>query len=135
MIPASLRRQVITRALNCCEYCSLSQLGQEATFHVDHVIPLSNGGPTNLENLALARVSCSLRKGAATIVFDSVTGQDVAIFNPRRHKWNEHFRWSDVEVVGFTPTGRGTVSHWQLNRPLILEIRQEEKNRKRHPPI
>ena len=27
------------RALGRCEYCQLSQAGQEATFHIDHVMP------------------------------------------------------------------------------------------------
>ena len=64
VIPANLRRQVITRAANCCEYCGLAQTGQEATFHIDHVVPLVAGGQSTSENLALACVSCSLRRGA-----------------------------------------------------------------------
>jgi hypothetical protein len=40
VIPANLRRQVMTRAANCCEYCGLAQTGQEATFHIDHVVPV-----------------------------------------------------------------------------------------------
>lgn len=59
-----LRRLVIERADNRCEYCGLSQVGQAATFHVDHVVPVVAGGETVAENLALACVSCSLRKGA-----------------------------------------------------------------------
>jgi hypothetical protein len=43
-IPANLRRQVIRRAANCCEYCGLAQTGQEATFHVDHIVPVVAGG-------------------------------------------------------------------------------------------
>ena len=57
-IPANLRRQVITRAANCCEYCGLAQTGQEATFHIDHVVPVVAGGQSTSENLALACVSC-----------------------------------------------------------------------------
>lgn len=60
-IPPSLRDQVVLRAGNRCEYCGLSQVGQEAAFHVDHVVPRVAGGPTELDNLALACVSCSLR--------------------------------------------------------------------------
>lgn len=62
-IPAALRRWVIQRANNRCEYCGISQIGQVATFHIDHVIPVVAGGETTAENLALACVSCSLRKG------------------------------------------------------------------------
>lgn len=64
MIPASLRRLVVQRAGDRCEYCGLSQVGQAATFHIDHVIPIAAGGGTVAANLALACVSCSLYKGA-----------------------------------------------------------------------
>ena len=52
MIPASLRRLVIQRASNRCEYCGLSQAGQVATFHIDHIIPVSAKGETIRDNLA-----------------------------------------------------------------------------------
>jgi len=41
-IPALLCRLVVARAGDRCEYCGLSQQGQEARFHVDHVIPQMN---------------------------------------------------------------------------------------------
>jgi 5-methylcytosine-specific restriction endonuclease McrA len=46
------------------QYCHLAQKGQEATFHVDHILPKAVGGRTTAANLALACVSCSLRKEA-----------------------------------------------------------------------
>jgi hypothetical protein len=52
-IPISLRRWVIQRANNRCEYCGISQIGQVATFHIDHVIPVVAGGETIAENVAL----------------------------------------------------------------------------------
>ena len=57
-----LRLLVVNRAGNRCEYCRLSQEGQEATFHIDHITPKARGGLTEPKNLALACVSCSLRK-------------------------------------------------------------------------
>ncbi|MFO0590143.1 MAG: HNH endonuclease signature motif containing protein [Polyangiaceae bacterium] len=62
-IPASLQRRVRERAGDRCEYCHLAQAMQHATFHVDHVWPRVESGPTSLDNLALACVACSLRKG------------------------------------------------------------------------
>lgn len=38
-VSESLRAEVVLRAGNRCESCRLSQLGQEAAFHIDHVIP------------------------------------------------------------------------------------------------
>jgi len=132
-IPILLRRLVIRRAEGRCEYCKLSQAGQEATFHIDHVIPIAAGGLTISENLALACVSCSLRKGARTTVIDPQTGDEVAIFNPRIDSWSEHFRWEGVRLEGITPVGRGTINALDLNRTLILAIREEESLLGRHP--
>jgi len=83
-VPGWMRREVIRRAGNCCEYCRMSQAGQEAAFHVDHVHPTVEGGETLLDNLALACVSCSLRKGARRLARDPVTGREVPVFHPRR---------------------------------------------------
>lgn len=101
-IPASLRRLVIQRSDNRCEYCKISQLGQVATFHVDHIVPVVAGGQTTTDNLALACVSCSLRKGARQVVEDPRAGERVSIFNPRQQKWEEHFSWHDVQLLGLT---------------------------------
>ncbi|UBF29384.1 HNH endonuclease [Kovacikia minuta CCNUW1] len=133
-IPASLRRLVIQRADNRCEYCGVSQIGQVATFHIDHIVPVVAGGETAAANLALACVSCSLRKGARQALEDLETGEVVFIFNPRQQVWKEHFRWNDVHVVGLTATGRATVRALDLNRPMLLAIRAEEALLGRHPP-
>jgi hypothetical protein len=133
-IPASLRRLVIQRSSDRCEYCGISQIGQVATFHIDHIIPAVSGGETTPENLALACVSCSLRKGARQNLEDSKTGEIVSIFNPRKQVWKEHFAWSGVQVVGLTATGRATVQALDLNRATMLAIRAEEELLGRHPP-
>ena len=133
-IPASLRELVVERAANQCEYCGLSQAGQVATFHIDHIIPIVAGGETAASNLALACVSCSLHKAARLAAQDPETGDDVPIYNPRSQGWYDHFAWQDVRVVGMTPTGRATVAALDLNRAIILEIRAEEIVFGRHPP-
>ena len=131
--PHELRSFVVQRASNRCEYCQLSQIGQEATFHVDHARPVASGGETVAENLALACVSCSLRKGARQQVRDPHTGSMVALFNPRHDVWSEHFRWDGVALAGLSPTGRATVEALAMNRPLVREIRAEEAALGRHP--
>jgi hypothetical protein len=134
-IPPSLRADVEHRAGGRCEYCQLSQLGQEAAFHIDHVVPRAAGGPTTIDNLAFACVSCSLRKWAKQTAIDPDTGDELPLFNPRTDIWAEHFRWDGQHVVPLTPTGRVTIGALAMNRPLILAIRQEEIARGRHPPV
>ena len=133
-MPAEMRRALIARAGNRCEYCGLAQAGQEATFHVDHIIPLTSGGPTELDNLGLACVSCSLRKGARTIAPDPESGLAVPLFHPRMDHWDDHFHWIGVRLLGRTAKGRATVHALRLNRDLILAIRAEEAFHGRHPP-
>jgi hypothetical protein len=133
-IPRDLAEFVARRAGNRCEYCGLSQLGQEATFHIDHVVPRAAGGPTEADNLALACVSCSLRKWAKQTAIDPDTGEEVPLFNPRTQAWGDHFRWDGARVVPLSPTGRATAAGLAMNRPVILAIRQEEAARGRHPP-
>jgi hypothetical protein len=133
-IPVKLRRLVLHRAAGRCEYCQLSQQGQEATFHIDHILPVAVDGQTIAENLALACVSCSLRKAARQTAKDPETGHEVSLFNPRRERWQEHFRWEGVFAIGRTEVGRATITALNLNRPLILAIREEETIRGRHPP-
>ena len=133
-ITTRLRDDVALRAGNRCEYCRLSQVGQEATFHIDHVVPRAASGQTSADNLALACVSCSLRKWAHQTATDPDSGEEVPLFNPRTQVWADHFRWDAEQVVPLTSTGRATVAALALNRPVILAIRQEEAIRGRHPP-
>ena len=133
-ISQSLHAEVVGRAGNRCEYCQLAQAGQEATFHVDHVTPRVAGGMTISSNLALACVSCSLRKGAKRMATDPETGEETLLFDPRTQAWAENFRWEGERIVPLTPTGRATVAALAMNRPLIVAIRSEEIAQGRHPP-
>jgi 5-methylcytosine-specific restriction endonuclease McrA len=133
-VPLPLQRRVRDRAGGRCEYCGISQVGQEATFHVDHVRPRRDGGATVLGNLALACVSCSLRKGARTTGTDPETGGPAEVFNPRTNRWSDHFRVADdFAIVGLTSVGRASVQLLGMNRPLAVDIRREEAARGRYP--
>jgi hypothetical protein len=132
-IPTQLRRLIIERAVSRCEYCQLSQDGQEATFHIDHIIPKSAGGETIAENLALACVSCSLRKATRQSAVDPQSGKTAPLYNPRSDDWHEHFKWDGEYIEGLTATGRTTVAALNLNRVLALAIRCEEIALGRHP--
>ena len=133
-IPAPLRRRVRGRARDCCEYCRIAQAGQEATFHIDHILPRCEGGPTIFDNLALACVSCSLRKGGRIRVVDPTSGRSTDLYHPRRDRWRDHFVVASGMVLrGRTSIGRATVEALQMNRLLAVAIRREEAERRRYP--
>ena len=97
-------------------------------------MPQAAGGVTSLENLALACVSCSLRKGARTTAIDPATGDAAQLFHPRLHAWSDHFM-ADVsgEILGLTAIGRATITSLSMNRVLAVAIRHEERTRDRWP--
>ncbi len=123
-IPAAMSRQVRKRAGEVCEYCRIPQDSQEATFHVDHIKPRSASGLTTEDNLALACVTCSLRKAARQKVRDPRTRKMVRLFHPRNDRWTDHFVWTRTwRVKGKTAVGRATVAALGMNRAAIIAIR------------
>jgi hypothetical protein len=131
--PAGLRVKIVQRAGNRCEYCRLSQRGQEATFHVDHIVPVAASGEGHLDNLALACVSCSLRKGARRTACDPLTGKETLLFHPRDQSWDKHFVWRGNRLMEISANGRATVDLLKMNRLIAVSIRKEERFHGRHP--
>jgi len=43
-----------------CEYCGINCSGE---YHIDHIVPLSKGGPHQAHNLAIACKTCNTSKG------------------------------------------------------------------------
>jgi len=130
-----LVQEVRDRAHEVCEYCLLPQSSQEATFHIDHIVPRREGGETDATNLALACVTCSLRKGARMFSLDPKNESTVSLFHPREETWSDHFRLNDeFEFEGLTPTGRATIAALGMNRSAIVSIRKELHFIGRFPP-
>lgn len=119
LIPHELRQAVIERAGGMCEYCGLSQITQVATFPVDHVIPLSAGGKTAGDNLALACPRCNAAKWTHTFAADAETGELIRLFNPRGDSWSDHFQWSATDPTWLetrSPVAKVTIELLDLKR-------------------
>ncbi len=108
-----------------CEYCRLPEVLSGAVFHIDHIVPLSKGGPDSESNWALACPRCNERKGAGVKGRDPKTGKLVALFRPRRDRWGRIFRWSDdrLRIEGRTAVGRATVAALDLNSMARQQLR------------
>jgi hypothetical protein len=114
-IPTTLRRQVIERARNRCEYCLLPAEVAFFPHEVDHVVAEKHGGATEIENLAFACWRCNRHKGSDLTSFDPQTRQLSPLFNPRTQLWSEHFAYERERIIGLTPEGRTTVTLLRLN--------------------
>jgi HNH endonuclease len=135
-ISDSIQDQVRQRSGYLCEYCHASELWQYVKFTVDHVIPVTQGGTDDLENLALACFHCNRRKTNRLSAIAPRTNQAVPLFNPRCDRWREHFTWSadGLLIVGLTDIGQATLESLAMNRERVIAIRAADREIGRHPP-
>ena len=125
MISNELRSLVRHRAGNVCEYCRLPQAAASIVrFHIEHIVARQHGGATDQDNLALACGKCNYHKGPNIAALDPEDGQLVRLFNPRRDRWEDHFSWNGVTVVGRTPIGRATAELLAMNDWERVEVRE-----------
>jgi hypothetical protein len=135
-IPGELRDLVAEQSRHRCGYCLTPAALIGAPLEIDHLIPVSLGGPTEEGNLWLACSLCNNHKGNRVAAHDPLSGEIVPLFNPRRQVWAEHFEWSDTgeRIVGLTTTGRATILALSLNRPSLVFTRQAWISVGWHPP-
>ena len=122
------RNLVRRRAGNRCEYCLLPQEAIPLlTFHIEHIIAKQHlDDDINDPNLlALACNRCNAYKGTNLTSIDPDTKAIVAVYNPRKDRWLDHFHAQHGEIVGRTPTGRATVRLLRMNAPQRVELREE----------
>lgn len=116
-IGVELRRLVVERAGNCCEYCLISQEDKTFSFHIDHAIAEKHGGLTESDNLCLSCPHCNKFKGSDIGSVDRQTNLRTPLFNPRTQSWADHFQLDGPLIEPLTPEGRVTVFMLKLNQP------------------
>ena len=135
-IAEATRRRVRERAGNRCEYCQSYQDYVLGRLQIDHIQPVAKGGSDDDANLCLACELCNQYKWVKTHGRDPDTGQEVALFHPRRQRWSDHFAWrvEGAEIIGLTACGRATVSVISLNNQLAVIVRRNWIKAGWHPP-
>ena len=135
-IPASLREQALARAGGRCAYCQSAEALLGVSFEVDHIIPLSAGGETSIDNLCLSCPTCNRHKAARQTAIDPLSGEMQRLYHPMLQPWHDHFAWSDdvAILVGLTPTGRATIALLRMNRPVLVQMRRYWVAFGLHPP-
>jgi hypothetical protein len=123
-VTAALRRLVVSRAGESCEYCKLHQRFSIYTHEVDHVTATKHGGKTVSENLALSCLPCNRSKGSDLTSFDPETGELTRLFDPRSQIWSEHFELVRGRIRGISAVGRTTVTLLKFNTPTAVLNRQ-----------
>lgn len=117
---------VAERAGERCEYCRAPQTFFNFAFEVEHILPRSAGGDDSTDNLALACSSCNRYKSNFRTGYDAADEVTVALFDPRRDDWANHFVFepATAQLVGRTATGRVTVVSLHLNSDFQIRARR-----------
>jgi HNH endonuclease len=135
-ISVDLKAEVFERARGLCEYCCSQSMFSPNSFEIEHIVPVSRGGETTSENLALSCSNCNSHKSNKIEAEDPLSAKVVPLFHPRRMDWDEHFTWSDdtLLMIGISPSGRATVMLLTTNRSGVMNLRQLLSERGQHPP-
>jgi hypothetical protein len=135
-LPEKLRERVRRAAGDRCGYCRSPQRLVLARLEIEHIRPRALGGSDDEENLWLSCGLCNRYKGPYVDGLDPVSGEVVALFNPRAQSWGGHFAWSEdgTRIDGTTPTGRETVAVLRLNNAIAVEVRRNWVLAGWHPP-
>jgi len=123
-ISTSIRQLVSDRASGKCEYCLIHQDFSIFSHEVDHAVAIKHGGSSNEENLVLSCLPCNRHKSSDLTSIDPITQEITPLFNPRSHKWLDHFQLNESNIIGLTAIGRTTIFLLKLNEPKRLLIRQ-----------
>ena len=125
ILSPSLRTQVRELDQETYAYCRSPEELSVTAFEVDHILPVSAGGASVLDNLCLACATCNRLKGRRQEFADPATGIIELLFHARRQNWSDHFEWNQdrTEIVGLTPSGRATIAGLQMNRPQLVRLR------------
>jgi D-arabinose 1-dehydrogenase-like Zn-dependent alcohol dehydrogenase len=135
-VSPSIREFVRSRAKTRCEYCQTAQEISGAQMHIEHIIPLSQSGTSEKENLCLSCAWCNSHKWVKSEAVDPLTDEMIPLYNPRTQEWQEHFRWSNdgVTIIGITAIGRATVDVLKMNNEYIVTARRHWVEAGWHPP-
>ena len=136
-ITAKIKKEVAKRARFLCEYCKCPQAYAPGPFGIEHIIPISQNGNSDLMNLTFACNGCNGYKYNKIKGLDIVSDTMVSLYHPRMDKWSDHFKWSsnNLLILGFTAKGRATIDLLKLNREELLNIRGLLQLIGEHPPI
>jgi hypothetical protein len=135
-ISTDIKKKVKERAKHLCEYCKCPKSYAPGPFDIEHSIPLSKNGTSDLINLAYSCNGCNGFKYNKVEGIDPISGKSCFLFHPRKNKWVDHFTWSDdgLTILGITIIGRTTIKLLKLNRTELINIRQLLQLVGEHPP-
>lgn len=134
-VSVDLRRRIRETFFACCAYCQTAESLTVATFEIEHIVPSSLDGATELQNLCLACPACNRFK-SNRIHGTTDAGLDSVLFHPQQDIWLDHFDWSvdGTVIVGLTEVGEATIRTLRMNRPQVIEVRLLWVDAGRHPP-
>ncbi len=113
-----IRFEVFKRDSFTCQYCGGE--APDVILHVDHVVPVSEGGSNGITNLVTACVSCNSGKSNKTLEDGAavkVAKRQLDILNERREQIEMMAKWKIGLETGDDLAVRKVAEYWQSKTP------------------
>lgn len=120
-----LAEEIWKRAGNRCEYCRIPHPRYRVPFQIDHIIARQHGGPTAIENLALACLHCNRFKGPKSRGSIRSRANWFACSTRGPTSGRRIFQFEGARISGTTAIGRATVQVLAMNASDLLRVRFE----------
>ncbi len=135
-ISVKIQQQIRQQFNDCCAYCQTAESLIATTFEIEHIIPRSQGGVSNPDNLCLSCPHCNRHKATRQNFPDPETQETTPLFHPQQQIWYEHFAWDTTAsvLIGVEAVGRATIAALKINRPALVRLRKLWYKLGEHPP-
>lgn len=135
VLNSQTKAQILEYSNGLCEFCHSQAEYAFTPYSIETIVPQARDGRIEARNLALSCQGCSNHKYKKTEGLDTVSGETVELFHPRKDVWKEHFAWNEDAslLAGLTAKGRATIAELKLNRPTLVELRKILTKIGKHP--
>ena len=124
-ISKSVRKLVVLRAGNRCEYCRVPEYLSSFDYHIEHIIGVQHGGGNTQNILAYCCAPCNWKKGPNIATILEIDQPIVPLFNPRKQNWFNHFQVDGGILIPISRVEAATIKLLELNQPKKIEERIE----------
>jgi len=109
-----------------CGYCGVSEIWVGGELEIDHFRPLRYDGADTLDNLVYACTICNRFKSDYWLTADAP--KSLRLLHPGQDDLTTHvLETAGGRLVGLTPRGWFHIDRLHLNRPQLIDLRQQYK--------
>lgn len=127
-VTPDVREKVRSRYNYCCVYCGITEVEIGGLLEIEHFHPTSKGGSDAFDNLVYACTTCNRFKANYWPGDDAP--ENLHLLHPDHENFSAHIVvLADGKLIGITERGWFHIQWLHLNRPQLVELRQQRSQK------